>query len=196
MTQQPIIGIYGETNSGKTTLAMQIISYFTKQGLKIATIKQSDKTIVLDSVGKDTYKHKQSGALCSVLSSSQNTDIMINKKIKPSKLIDILLQIDVFDLIIVEGATEPSIPKIRIGTIQKRANTIYEYDSDFNHVIEVINQQLQKNKTKQSISITVNGKQIPLSEFPSEIIYSTITGMLSSLKGVNHIDTVEIQLKK
>jgi len=44
----------------------------------------------------------------------------------------------------------------------------------------------------EKISIKVNGKQIPLTEFPTEIIKNTICGMLRSLKGVNEINSVEI----
>ena len=43
------------------------------------------------------------------------------------------------------------------------------------------------------VIIRVNGKQIPLTEFPSEFIKQTIVGMLSSLKGVNDINSVEIR---
>jgi len=41
--------------------------------------------------------------------------------------------------------------------------------------------------------IKVNGKQIPLTEFPTDFIKNTIYGMLKSLKGVNEINEVEIQ---
>ena len=40
--------------------------------------------------------------------------------------------------------------------------------------------------------IKVNGKQIPLTEFPTEFIQNTICGMLESLKGVEEIKKVEI----
>ena len=43
------------------------------------------------------------------------------------------------------------------------------------------------------VIVKVNGKQIPLTEFPSEFIKQTITGMLLSLKDVETIETVEIQ---
>ena len=43
--------------------------------------------------------------------------------------------------------------------------------------------------------IKVNGKKIPLTEFPSEIIKNTICGMLSSLKKVEDIKEVEISFK-
>lgn len=47
----------------------------------------------------------------------------------------------------------------------------------------------------KDISIKVNGKQIPLTEFPTEIIKNTIHGMLKSLKGVDEIIDVEISFK-
>ncbi len=45
------------------------------------------------------------------------------------------------------------------------------------------------------ISIKVNGKNVPLTEFPEEFIANTIKGMLSSLKGVDEIEDVEIKIK-
>lgn len=45
------------------------------------------------------------------------------------------------------------------------------------------------------IAIKVNGKDVPLSEFPAEFIVNTITGMLTSLKGVEKIEDVEIKIK-
>ena len=47
----------------------------------------------------------------------------------------------------------------------------------------------------ENISIKVNGKEIMLSDFPTEIIKNTICGMLKSLKGVSEINTVEIRFK-
>jgi hypothetical protein len=47
-------------------------------------------------------------------------------------------------------------------------------------------------KNMEKISIKVNGKEIPLTEFPSEIIKNVICGMLRSLKGIDKIKKVEI----
>jgi hypothetical protein len=41
--------------------------------------------------------------------------------------------------------------------------------------------------------IKVNGKQIPLAEFPTDFIKNTICGMMKSLKGVEDISDVEIK---
>jgi len=47
----------------------------------------------------------------------------------------------------------------------------------------------------EEISIIVNGKSIPLTEFPRSIIIKTILGMLEALKDVEDPRTVEIKIK-
>jgi hypothetical protein len=47
----------------------------------------------------------------------------------------------------------------------------------------------------QDITIKVNGKNIPLSEFPAEFIKNSICGMLRTLKGVDELKTVEIKFE-
>ncbi|MFO7677710.1 MAG: molybdopterin-guanine dinucleotide biosynthesis protein B [Thermoplasmatota archaeon] len=196
MTSIPVIGLYGESDSGKTTLVVKIIRYFKKQGLQIATIKQTNKDVLLDTVGKDTFKHRESGAVCTTLYSANNTDIMINKKINITELIDIISKMELFDFLIIEGSSDPQIPKIRIGTIKQRANTILDYMGDFNQVVDTINHIIKTKEKYDVLTIKVNGNNIHLSEFPTEIIQNSLLGMISSLKGVNTIDTVEIFIKK
>ena len=55
--------------------------------------------------------------------------------------------------------------------------------------------KLVRRYDMEDVIIKVNGKQIPLTEFPSDIIKKTITGMLQSLKGVDEIKEVEIHFK-
>jgi len=45
----------------------------------------------------------------------------------------------------------------------------------------------------EKMIIKVNGKQVPLTEFPTDFIKNTIYGMLKSLKGVDDIFDVEIR---
>ena len=47
----------------------------------------------------------------------------------------------------------------------------------------------------EEITITVNGKEIPLTDFPKAIVIKTILGMLQALKGVADVKTVEIKIK-
>jgi hypothetical protein len=47
----------------------------------------------------------------------------------------------------------------------------------------------------ENISIKINGDEILLTEFPTEVIKNTICGMLKSLKGVDEIKFVEIKFQ-
>ena len=47
---------------------------------------------------------------------------------------------------------------------------------------------------KNQINLKVNGKNVPLSEFPAEMMINTIHGMIKALKGVDEIETVEIKI--
>jgi len=42
------------------------------------------------------------------------------------------------DIIIVEGARDPEIRKVRLGDIPERDNTIYTYEGDFDNLMELI----------------------------------------------------------
>ena len=43
MTIPSIIGFYGESNTGKTALLVEIINLLSKEGFNVASIKISDK---------------------------------------------------------------------------------------------------------------------------------------------------------
>ena len=44
----------------------------------------------------------------------------------------------------------------------------------------------------RNIALKVNGKKVPLSEFPADFIKNTMKGMLSTLKGVEEIQSVKL----
>lgn len=190
-----VFGIYGKSGSGKTKLIMDIIKRLTKERFKVACIKISDKKIRIDTKGKDTWNYAKSGSKLVVLSSKNETDFIIKNKVKLQKIIDQINLIDKFDLIIIEGANDNFTPKIRLGKIKKRKNTILTYNGDFKQIIKIIKKEIMEIENMEKISIKVNGKQIHLTEFPADFIRNTITGMLKSLKGVEKINRVEINIE-
>ena len=62
----------------------------------------------------------------------------------------------------------------------------------------MIKGEIEKRKDDETgkVIVKINGKQIPLAEFPSEFIKRTIIGMMSPLKGVDEINKVEIYFKQ
>jgi len=190
-----VFGIYGESGSGKTKLIIEIIKRLTKEGFKIACIKLSDKKINIDIKGKDTWEYAKAGSKLVILSSKNETDFLIKNIIEIQKIINQIYFINKYDLIIIEGANDNFTSKIRLGKIKKRKNTIQTYNGDFEQLIKIIKKEIMRRENMEKISIKVNGKQIPLTEFPSDFIRNTIIGMLKSLKGVKDIKKVEIYIQ-
>lgn len=198
MSHTSIFGFYGRSNTGKTALIVKIIKKLTNKGYKVATIKKTDKKIDIDKKGKDTWKHGRAGAKLVVLSSSYETDFIVKENMLNDDIIHNISEMGCYDVIIVEGARDPSIPKIRLGDIEERDNTIGYYQDNFEDIFELIKKEIAKKKVfnNQDINVWVNKKVVPLSEFPADIIKNGILGMLKSLKGVDKIDEVEISFKR
>lgn len=138
----PVIGFYGESKTGKTTLLVEIIRHLSKDGFNVASIKVSDKEICIDSKNKDTWKHADAGSKLVVFSSKNETDFLLKRKSGNDEIVDNIKRLGNFDIIIVEGANDDSIPKIRIGEIKERKNTIFTYDGDFEGLISFIKNEI------------------------------------------------------
>lgn len=192
-----VLGVYGKSNTGKTMLIGALIQKLTEKGLNVATIKVTDKPISIDREGKDTWKHAEKGATLVVFSSPIETSLLLKKYQKISSVLPVITTIDNFDVVLIEGASDPNIPKIRLGDIKLRENTIFTFNGDIDKVIQVILEKISERKKfmENQMIIKVNGRKIPLTEFPEEIIKNTIVGLLKSLKGVEEITDVEIRFR-
>ena len=195
MVRPAILGFYGESNSGKTTLLVNIIEELKKEGFSVATIKNTNKNIQIDKKGKDTWKHRHAGADVVSLSSPDGTIIIMNQGMDEKNIAERICAYQPIDVILIEGARDPIIPKIQIGKGEKRDNTIMQYQDDFQKVMAIIKQEIDQRKKKQKIDLEVNGKKIGLTEFPADMITATLVGMLSSLKGIDEIHEINLHLQ-
>ena len=196
MSTSTVFGIYGNSDSGKTTLIVKLVEQLVKEGHLVATIKKTKKAISLDTKRKDTWRHHSAGAELVVFSSSCETDFLLNISMSTSEIIRRITEFGCYDIILVEGADDPCIPKIQIGVGNKRENTIASYDDNFNEILKIIKRGLKMKPSLQRLCIAVNGRNILLTDFPEQIITNTIVGMLGSLKDVQNIKEVTIQLKR
>lgn len=195
MSPPAVFGIYGESDSGKTTLAVQLIRDIVREGYRIATVKQTNKSISIDTKNKDTWRHHNAGASLVVFSSRSETDFLLHEQMDSAGIIRRITELKDVDIIIIEGADDPTIPKIQVGTGRRRSNTIAKYDGNVQEILTRIKKEIQKTVAPH-LRITVDGKVIPLTEFPEQIITNTIRAMVGSLKGVQDIRDVRIELKQ
>ena len=196
MSIPTVIGFYGSSDSGKTTLITKLTKQLVKKGYRVAAIKKTPKTIPLDVEGKDTWRYRDAGARVIAFSSSKETHIMIDESMDEKHLLATLSMIDFFDIVFIEGAKDASIPKIQCGGRKKRDHTIATYDDNNGDILKVIQKRMRDNQRGTMVKIMVNGKDVPLTEFPSAIIENTMVGMLRSLKGVGKIQDVTILMHR
>ena len=137
-----VLGFYGYSNSGKTSLIFRLVSDLTGAGYKVAVVKRTDKDISSESTEKDTSGYRAAGACLTSFSSTNETNFVIPKQMDVDKIIQKLHTFDDPDLILIEGAFEPHIEKIRVGIIPQRENTIITYQGDYsklkNYVLKKI----------------------------------------------------------
>jgi len=126
-----VIGLYGFSNSGKTSLIFRLIKSLEKAGFSAAVIKCTDKNISSEPAEKDTSGFRAAGAKMTSFSSTSETNFVLPTIMPLSQILEhIRIFVDV-DIILIEGAHNPEIKKVRLGDIAERENTIYTYRGDF-----------------------------------------------------------------
>lgn len=113
MADIPIISIVGLSESGKTTLMDNLIRELVRRGLRVATIKHDPHGHEPDREGKDTWRHRQAGAVCAVLSSPRSIALFRTVE-READLDEIRGMVGDVDLILTEGYKRQSYPKIEV----------------------------------------------------------------------------------
>ncbi|KQR30204.1 molybdopterin-guanine dinucleotide biosynthesis protein MobB [Rhizobium sp. Leaf155] len=113
MTRQKVFGISGWKNSGKTGLAVRIVTELTARGYRVSTIKHAHHDFDIDKVGADSWRHRQAGAHEVTIVSGTRFAIMheLRGAAEPS-FEEILARIAPCDLVLIEGYKYEPVPKI------------------------------------------------------------------------------------
>lgn len=114
--QIPIVGfIAAQSNTGKTTLLLQIVRYLKARGLRIAVIKHGRHFNLADD-NKDSSLYAAKGADITAFVSPQGWQITSLSEDEPDleRMQKILPQLMELDMILVEGYKHGSHPKIEI----------------------------------------------------------------------------------
>lgn len=136
-----IVGFYGKSNSGKTTLVTELIEKISNEGFKVVSVKMTDKELSIDTEQKDTWKHSKAGSEIVVFSTQSETSYIVNSAQSMDQIIKNIDLLVKSDIVIVEGCNSKSIPKIRVGDAEERENTIFTFD-DFDRVYEYVKEQI------------------------------------------------------
>jgi len=210
----PIVSIIGKSKSGKTTFIERLVQELKSRGYRVATIKHIPQGVSFDEPGKDSWRHLQAGSEVTAVSSPEKI-VMIKPVERDSTLDDVAHFLgEGYDIILTEGFKQGSAPKIEIH--RKNAGPLLK---GVKRLIAIVTDEPLETKARQfspedikgladllekgfikpqseRISLHVNNTPITLTVFPRQIITNVLLAMVSSLKGVGEIESLQIFLKR
>jgi molybdopterin-guanine dinucleotide biosynthesis protein B len=213
---QNIVTFIGWHNSGKTTLAVQVVKHLKNSGYRVAVIKSSKTTdIQFDTPSTDTYKHRQAGA-DSVLFTAPDQMVLItdNQNLSLATLASHYFP-DV-DIIIGEGfKNAESVAKIEVvrdpeQLLSKRVSGIIaiatDHDINGDHIIFRLNESaeiasfiekrflLNRQNITEKATLCINGKKMLLPKSAQHFLVDTVIGYVQSLNLSEKKDKIELHI--
>jgi len=113
--QQPVFGIVGYKNSGKTTLLVRLVEHLVAKGVRVSTVKHAHHDVDMDQPGKDTFRHRAAGASEVMLATGRRWIMVheLRQEAEPT-LDELLTQLTPVDLVLVEGFKRFPHPKLEV----------------------------------------------------------------------------------
>ncbi len=110
-----VIGLAGWSGAGKTTLLTRVIPHLLSQGLRVSVVKHAHHSFDVDVPGKDSWVHRQSGAVEVLVSSGKRWALMHELRgAREPRLPELLAKMSRVDLVIVEGFKSEPHRKIEV----------------------------------------------------------------------------------
>ncbi|WP_238403180.1 molybdopterin-guanine dinucleotide biosynthesis protein B [Paenibacillus mesophilus] len=118
----PVIGFAGFSDSGKTTLAVQVVGILRREGYRVAVIKHDAHGHYREVPGTDSSRYAEAGADAVVVVSQGRT--IKYENLEGAGLDDAIAGLTGYDLIIAEGFKSESHPKIVVFRNAEQAEAI------------------------------------------------------------------------
>lgn len=122
-----VVGFAGFSGSGKTTLVEQLIPALRLRGLRVSVIKHAHHSFDIDHPGKDTWRHREAGAVEIVAASPRRLVVMREYEAEAEHDVHALiarLSAGV-DWVLVEGFKRSSLPKVEVWRAASGQPVIY-----------------------------------------------------------------------
>jgi molybdopterin-guanine dinucleotide biosynthesis protein B len=124
MTNPRIFGIAGWKNSGKTGLAVRLVTELTARGYKVSTIKHAHHDFDIDKVGADSWRHREAGSHEVTIVSGTRYAIMHELRGAPEPTLDeVLARLAPCDIVLIEGYKREPVPKIEARRVDAANRT-------------------------------------------------------------------------
>jgi len=213
----PIVTFIGWHDSGKTTLASQVVSHLKALGYRVAVIKSSKEAgVPFDSPGTDTARHSMAGADSVMFVGPDKLVLQTANDNLPLATLAYRYCADV-DIVIGEGFKDaPKVAKIEVLRDRGRmlrhkvsgvvavatdlegveGENVFGLDQSLDLARFIEQRFLLGHRDGQDRAVLfVNGTRIPLKNFVQEALASTVHGFVGSLKSTGQIEEIELRIR-
>jgi molybdopterin-guanine dinucleotide biosynthesis protein MobB len=130
MTQPFVFGVTGWSGSGKTVLVERLIPALIARGLTVSTVKHAHHAADIDRPGKDSYRHREAGAVEVMLATGRRWALMHEHRAgEEPPLAALLARLAPVDIVLVEGFKRDRHPKIEVRRAALTSDPIWPGDS-------------------------------------------------------------------
>jgi len=151
MSIPALVAVYGNSDSGKTELVVDLVEEYGKDGLDVCTIKHSPSDTSIDDRGKDSWRHRKGGAKLIVFSSEVETDFILPEEVKLEDIVERVDKLGNCDLVIAEGYKDQDVPKVAVGGIEEKDGTIARFEGDRDKLREAIDRELELRRIEADL---------------------------------------------
>ena len=199
----PIVCFVGKSGSGKTTFLEKLIPELVARGLRVGLVKHDVHGFELDQPGKDTHRLRQAGAVRVAISSPQQFALIgrVEEELPLAALAERYLS-DV-DIVLAEGYKRSKLPKVEICRAERSRELLCTADEllavvsdlrfelpcpqfgldDVAGVANLLEGHIRSAAVAAaSVSLRVDGRDVPLKPFIQEMLSGAVRGLLASLK--------------
>jgi molybdopterin-guanine dinucleotide biosynthesis adapter protein len=110
----PVISIVGKKRSGKTTLLEKLIPELKRRGYRVGTVKHDSHGFDIDHEGKDTYRHKASGAEAVLISCPWKLSLIKDTSEEVPLVQLVSRYMNDMDIVLTEGYKRASMPQVEV----------------------------------------------------------------------------------
>lgn len=151
MSKPALVAVYGNSDSGKTKLVVDLLEEYGDDGLDVCTIKHSPSDTSMDDRGKDSWRHRRGGAKLIVFSSKVETDFIVPEEMELESIVEKVGNLRDCDLVIAEGYKDRNVPKVAVGEIEEKNGTIACFEGDLKKVKEAIDRELELKRIEADL---------------------------------------------
>ncbi len=209
-----LVSVVGRSKSGKTTLLVKLIGELSSRGYRVATAKHAPQGMSFDRPDKDSWRHLEAGSVATVASAKDK--VVLIRTVAQEATLDEIARIlgEDCDLILTEGFKHDGAPKIEV-----HRREVGPPLSGIKRLVAVVTDELLETKARQfsledikgladfietgfivpqreRLAVYVNNVPLSLSTFPREFVTNVLLAMVSSLKGVKRVRSLDIFLRR